>query len=191
MAAIIVLGADGFARSELPPTDAGCSPVRQIRQPSALISGVARTRTARTPVLFGAVSVVGGRGFAFSMLPSPAAADIDPAEKRAAQDVASLREDASHPQRSPPPLEVPAPSAEPELPTGCESVALTNALLSLGFNLGKRISPTTGFPLSEDDFVTAFMATRIRPTATAAWPRQSSEPPTPIWPRKGSSPGGD
>ena len=65
----------------------------------------------------------------------PAAADID-AEKRAAQDVASLQEDVSHPQRSAS-LEVPALAQNPELPTGCESVALTNALLSLGFNLGK------------------------------------------------------
>ena len=85
----------------------------------------------------------------------PAAADID-AEKRAAQDVASLQEDVSHPQRSAS-LEVPALAQNPELPTGCESVALTNALLSLGFNLGKTDIADNWLPLSEDDFVTAFM----------------------------------
>ena len=82
-------------------------------------------------------------------------ADID-AEKRAAQDVASLQEDVSHPQRSAS-LEVPALAQNPERPTGCESVALTNALLSLGFNLGKTDIADNWLPLSEDDFVTAFM----------------------------------
>lgn len=111
--------------------------------------------TARTPVLFRRGSVVGGRGFVFHAVVSPAAADID-AEKRAAQDVASLQEDVSHPQRSAS-LEVPALAQNPELPTGCESVALTNALLSLGFNLGKTDIADNWLPLSEDDFVTAFM----------------------------------
>ena len=36
-------------------------------------------------------------------------------------------------------------------------MALTNALLSLGFNLGKTDIADNWLPLSEDDFVTAFM----------------------------------
>lgn len=92
---------------------------------------------------FGAAALFAGT-VSFSILSfPPAAADID-AEKRAAQDVASLQEDVSHPQRTAS-LEVPALAQNPELPTGCESVALTSALLSLGFNLEKRISPTIGF----------------------------------------------
>ena len=67
-----------------------------------------------------------------------------------------MQEDVSHPQRSAS-LEVPALAQNPELPTGCESVALTNALLSLGFNLGKTDIADNWLPLSEDDFVTAFM----------------------------------
>ena len=111
--------------------------------------------TAARLCFFGAAALLAG-AVSFSMLSfPPAAADID-AEKRAAQDVASLQEDVSHPQRSAS-LEVPALAQNPELPTGCESVALTNALLSLGFNLGKTDIADNWLPLSEDDFVTAFM----------------------------------
>ena len=96
----------------------------------------------------------------------PAAADID-AEKRAAQDVASLQEDVSHPQRSAS-LEVPALAQNPELPTGCESVALTNALLSLGFNLGKTDIADNWLPLS------SCMAPAIVRTADAYLAAQGS-----------------
>ena len=92
----------------------------------------------------------------FSLLSSPfAVADID-AEKRAAQDAAALQADASQPLRTTA-LEVPALEQYPELPTGCESVALTNALLFLGFELEKTEIADAWLPLSDSDFVTAFM----------------------------------
>lgn len=92
----------------------------------------------------------------FSLLSSPlAVADID-AEKRATQDVAALQADVSQPQRAAS-FEVPALEQYPELPTGCESVALTNALLSLGFELEKTEIADAWLPLSDSDFVTAFM----------------------------------
>lgn len=45
----------------------------------------------------------------------------------------------------------------PELPTGCESVALTNALLYYGFDIGKETIADDYMPWSGDDFVYAFM----------------------------------
>ena len=93
--------------------------------------------TAARLCFFGAAALLAG-AVSFSMLSfPPAAADID-AEKRAAQDVASLQEDVSHPQRSAS-LEVPALAQ------------------NLGFNLGKTDIADNWLPLSEDDFVTAFM----------------------------------
>ena len=44
----------------------------------------------------------------------------------------------------------------PELPTGCESVALTNALNYYGFGLGKTVIADAYMPKSSWDFVTAF-----------------------------------
>lgn len=84
-----------------------------------------------------------------------AVADID-AEQRAADDVATLQTESSDTQRATS-LEVPAVQQYPELPTGCESVALTNALLSLGFNLEKTTIADEWLPLSDTTFVTAFL----------------------------------
>lgn len=49
----------------------------------------------------------------------------------------------------------------PELPTGCESVALTNALNYYGFGLGKTVIADAYMPKSSWDFVTAFGAILI------------------------------
>ncbi|MFR1639590.1 MAG: hypothetical protein ACLSVD_10725 [Eggerthellaceae bacterium] len=63
-------------------------------------------------------------------------------------------------------------------------MALTNALLSLGFNLGKTDIADNWLPLGEDDFVTAFMGDPHSTDGHSCMARQSSEPPAPIWPRK-------
>ena len=92
----------------------------------------------------------------FTLLSSPmAVADIN-AARRATQDVAVLQTNTSQTQRAVS-LEVPALEQYPELPTGCESVALTNALLSIGFDLEKTEIADTWLPLSDSNFVTAFM----------------------------------
>lgn len=92
----------------------------------------------------------------FSVLASPfAVADID-AEKRAMQDAAALQANVAQARRAVS-REVPALEQYPELPTGCESVALTNALLSLGFELEKTEIADVWLPRSDSDFVTAFM----------------------------------
>ena len=54
-------------------------------------------------------------------------------------------------------LGVPSIWQEPELPTGCESVALTNVLLYYGFNLGKSEIADHYMPWSGWDFVYSFM----------------------------------
>ena len=53
-------------------------------------------------------------------------------------------------------LNVPCTIQNPELPTGCESVALTNALNYYGFGLGKTVIADAYMPKSSWDFVTAF-----------------------------------
>ena len=53
-------------------------------------------------------------------------------------------------------LNVPCTMQNPELPTGCESVALTNALNYYGFGLGKTVIADAYMPKSSWDFVTAF-----------------------------------
>ena len=53
-------------------------------------------------------------------------------------------------------LNVPCAMQNPELPTGCESVALTNALNYYGFGLGKTVIADAYMPKSSWDFVTAF-----------------------------------
>ena len=45
----------------------------------------------------------------------------------------------------------------PELPTGCESVALTDVLLYYGFELEKTTIADEWLPVSSTDFVTAFL----------------------------------
>ena len=53
-------------------------------------------------------------------------------------------------------LNVPCTIQNPELPTGCESVALTNALNYYGFGLGKTVIADAYMPKSSWNFVTAF-----------------------------------
>lgn len=53
-------------------------------------------------------------------------------------------------------LGVPALGQNPELPTGCESVALTNVLNYYGFGLGKTVIADQYMPKSSWDFVTSF-----------------------------------
>lgn len=83
-----------------------------------------------------------------------AAADIE-APSRAANEVATLQDTGDLPRTVA--FDVPSLQQNPELPTGCESVALTNALLSLGFSLAKTEIADAWLPTSDSDFVTAFM----------------------------------
>lgn len=105
--------------------------------------------------LLAAVTLTAG-GAALSFSPSPSALAATYAQARATQDVATLQATVSQPQRSIA-LDVPALQQNPELPTGCESIALTNALLALGFDLEKTEIADNWLPTSDDDFVTAFM----------------------------------
>ena len=120
------------------------------------IFGRRRSRWAATRLCFSAAAALLVSAVSFSVLASPfAVADID-AEMRAAQDAAALQADVSQTQRAVS-FDVPALEQYPELPTGCESVALTNALLSLGFELEKTEIADSWLPRSDSDFVTAFM----------------------------------
>lgn len=115
-----------------------------------------RNRWTPTRLCFSAAAALLAGAMSFSLLSSPfAVADID-AEKRAAQDVAAMQADVSQEQRAIS-FEVPAIEQYPELPTGCESVALTNALLSFGYDLEKTEIADAWLPRSDSDFVTAFM----------------------------------
>lgn len=115
-----------------------------------------RNRWTPTRLCFSAAAALLVGAMSFSLLSSPfAVADID-AEKRAAQDVAAMQADVSQEQRAIS-FEVPAIEQYPELPTGCESVALTNALLSFGYDLEKTEIADAWLPRSDSDFVTAFM----------------------------------
>ena len=53
-------------------------------------------------------------------------------------------------------LGVPCVQQYPELPTGCESVALTNVLKYYGYNIGKSTIADSYLPRSSWDFVTCF-----------------------------------
>ena len=105
---------------------------------------------------FGAAVLVLAGAFALPLLTSAsAAADVD-IEARASAEAAQLQGSSGNRARSVH-LDVPALMQYPELPTGCESVALTNALLSLGFQLSKTEIADTWLPTSEGDFVYAFL----------------------------------
>lgn len=54
-------------------------------------------------------------------------------------------------------LELPVFFQYPDLPTGCESVALTDVLVYEGFSLSTTEIADTWLPTSDDDFVNAFM----------------------------------
>lgn len=86
---------------------------------------------------------------------SSAAASID-TETKASTEAAYLQGGTNELVRSVS-LAVPSVSQYPELPTGCESVALTNVLLSYGFNLDKTDIADKWLPTSEQDFVCAFL----------------------------------
>lgn len=86
---------------------------------------------------------------------SSAAASID-TETKASKEAAYLQGGTNELVRSVS-LAVPSVSQYPELPTGCESVALTNVLLSYGFNLDKTDIADKWLPTSEQDFVCAFL----------------------------------
>ncbi|MEA5018948.1 MAG: C39 family peptidase [Gordonibacter sp.] len=86
---------------------------------------------------------------------SSASADID-AETKASTEAAYLQGDANEFVRSVS-FAMPSLSQYPELPTGCESVALTDVLLSYGFDLNKTDIADKWLPTSEQDFVCAFL----------------------------------
>lgn len=111
--------------------------------------------TVALPCLLAAAMLAAGAA-ALLLSPSPSALAATYAQARATQDVATLQATVSQPQRSIA-LDVPALQQNPELPTGCESIALTNALLALGFDLEKTEIADNWLPTSDDDFVTAFM----------------------------------
>ncbi len=54
-------------------------------------------------------------------------------------------------------MDVPCIMQNPELPTGCESVALTNALNYYGFDLAKTTMASKYIARSRSDFVTSFL----------------------------------
>ena len=104
---------------------------------------------------FGAAALALALALALPLTTSPsAAADVD-LEARAAAEAAQLQAAAELPRSAS--LDVPALQQYPELPTGCESVALTNALLACGFVLQKTEMTQEWLPTSADDFVHAFM----------------------------------
>lgn len=92
---------------------------------------------------------------------SPASAEGDTnaanAESKGAAEAAALQSGADSTLARAASFDAPAQQQYPELPTGCESVALTNALMSRGFNLSKTEIADQWLPKSSDDFVYAFM----------------------------------
>ena len=103
----------------------------------------------------GAVLLVAGACSLPLLTSSPASADVD-AEAKASAEAALLQSGTDELSRRTS-FDVPALSQYPELPTGCESVALTNALLSYGFDLTKTTIADTWLPTSDQDFVGAFL----------------------------------
>ncbi len=85
----------------------------------------------------------------------PAAADME-APARAAVETAALQKGSGNLPITAA-VDAPVVLQSPELPTGCESVALTIVLASLGFDLGKTEIAQEWLPRSDNDFVTAFM----------------------------------
>lgn len=96
---------------------------------------------------------------------SSSAVDIETVT-RASIETTRLRNDANGLSRSVS-LNVPALLQNPELPTGCESVALTNALLFYGFDLTKTEIADAWLPTSDTDFVDAFMGSPFSPDGHA------------------------
>lgn len=119
-----------------------------------------RARTVRVAAaLFAAVLLAGAAWWTFGRM--DALASCAP-QQTAAAEVAQMRayvpataSDAAAFPRSAR-LDVPARLQYPELPTGCESVALTDVLLFFGFDLATTDIADTWLPRSDTDFVTAF-----------------------------------
>ncbi|MEG2006433.1 MAG: GBS Bsp-like repeat-containing protein [Raoultibacter sp.] len=65
---------------------------------------------------------------------------------------------------------VPALFQNPELPTGCESVALTIVLRSMGYILGKTTIADYYLPRSDWDFVTSFLGDPRNDSGAGAFP---------------------
>lgn len=153
------VSARSLAAAEGKPPSGYRSPLAQrIRPPKRRARSLFRRRGRWAVALLRLLATVtlatGAAALSFS--PSPSALAATYAQARAAQDVAALQATVSQPYRSIA-LDVPALQQNPELPTGCESVALTNALLALGFDLEKTEIADNWLPTSDDDFVTAFM----------------------------------
>ena len=116
---------------------------------------------SRTCLFLGLLAAIGGIGS--WMAESPTASAAVCAEKKAAAAAASLQSPADAQAGAEEELprsariDVPAVQQNPELPTGCESVALTNALLSLGFDLETTEIADAWLPTSSTDFVNAFL----------------------------------
>ncbi|HIW76525.1 MAG TPA: C39 family peptidase [Candidatus Gordonibacter avicola] len=127
---------------------------RKRRVPARLHPLARRWKTAQ--ICFLAALLVVGAITALPLISSSlAAADVDAAE-RASLEVARLEGERSDLPKTAS-FDVPALAQYPELPTGCESVALTNALISRGFTLQKTEIADTWLPISDNDFVYAFM----------------------------------
>ena len=67
-------------------------------------------------------------------------------------------------------LNVPCLAQNPELPSGCESVALTNVLNFYGFNLSKTTMADSYIPRSNSDFVTSFWGNPHSSTGNCCMP---------------------
>lgn len=99
---------------------------------------------------------------------SSSAVDVEDAT-RASAEITRLQNDADGLPRYAS-LDVAALLQDPELPTGCESVALTNALLFYEFDLTKTEIAQTWLPTSDTDFVDAFLGDPFSSDGHAAMP---------------------
>ncbi len=133
-----------------------------FRRGSASRAGRMLARWRAALACFGAGVLVLAGALALPLLASSsAAADVD-IEARAAAEAALLQSETGGRVRSVA-FDVPALSQYPELPTGCESVALTNALIACGFDLRKTEIAENWLPTSDQDFVHAFLGDPASP----------------------------
>lgn len=130
------------------------------RSPFARISSFVLRWRAASICFFVAFLVVASACMLPLFASSPASAEADTnanAESKGADEAAALQSGADSTLARAASFDAPAQQQYPELPTGCESVALTNALMSQGFNLSKTEVADQWLPRSSDDFVYAFM----------------------------------
>lgn len=144
------LGGKGGRRAL--PSPAGCQAART--------RGISARGRAALACLGAAILMLAGAIALPSLTSLPATADIS-LEARSEAEASQLQGDSGLPRNAA--LDVPALQQYPELPTGCESVALTNALLSCGFDLQKTEIAQTWLPTSDDDFVYAFLGDPFAP----------------------------